>query len=144
MRFSTKRWHKWDWRWNQKTVIWKDRLLSGGLEWKTDMNHNTSYTQVILYKLGAKINVFFEKVAIVWRKVEKKVTFRHAISAFGQISLIFDTDFGNYLYLCPHACKVYSYCVFCVTSCYVTHEYFESSRRRLLKLSKCFWRNFFG
>ena len=22
---------------------------------------------------------------------------------FGQISLIFDTDFGNYLYLCPHA-----------------------------------------
>ena len=102
------------------------------------LNHNTSYTQVILYKLGAKINVFFEKVAIVWRKVEKKVTFRHAISAFGQISLIFDTDFGNYLYLCPHACKVYSYCVFCVTSCYVTHEYFESSRRRLLKLSKCF------
>ena len=102
------------------------------------LNHNTSYTLVILYKLGAKINVFFEKVAIVWRKVEKKVTFRHAISAFGQISLIFDTDFGNYLYLCPHACKVYSYCVFCVTSCYVTHEYFESSRRRLLKLSKCF------
>ena len=37
----------------------------------------------VLYKLGAKIHVFFEKVAIVWRKVEKNVTFRHAISTFG-------------------------------------------------------------
>ena len=35
------------------------------------------------------------------------------------------------------------YCVFCVTSCYITHEYSESSRRRLLKLSKSFWRSFF-
>ena len=90
---------------------------------------------------------------------------------FGQISLIFGAnfvfrcrfwaDFSDFRYgfwelfvsLSPD-CKEFSfdefmmsqgdvYCVFCVTSCYVTHEYSESSRRRLLKLFKMLLKKFF-
>ena len=79
----------------------------------------------VLYKLGAKRHVFLAYFS----------DFRYG---FWELFVSLSPDCKEFSFDEFMMSQGDVYRVFCVTSCYVTHEYFESSRRRLLKLSKCF------